>query len=415
MSARPAWRRAPIWLALALLGFALVARAETSLPAAARGARAARARRRVRRERPLHDARPLSAPLAGGLGRHDPDPGRARLARPGRHDVPRAAREPGRAAGLARAAARGRLRGQPLERPLRDGALLARGRVRRPAGARLPQPGRLGPLLSEDRSARRACADALRHRHRAEAQRRAHGHRPARAHGRRARPGDPHLHEGQLAPRPRELRRVQGAARRRARAPRPARAREGRVRGVPEVVSRRRGRRARATASRRAPQRERQAAREELHRRARVVLPGRGRVREPRYSVSARGAGRLRERKHPARLFAVLGSLVSTRARTDIVGAAQPGDRIVPLRLRRRLDGNETRISAVYVDAAQRNGPWSGTIGRQPGNTAGTPAASTGCASRGRSAPSGACRCAAASRSSSRPRTRSRPANTSTA
>ena len=35
--------------------------------------------------------------------------------------------------------------------------------------------------------------------------------------------------------------------------------------------------------------------------------------------------------------------------------------------------GNQTRITAVYVDAAQRNGPWSGTIGRQPGNTAGTP------------------------------------------
>ena len=27
----------------------------------------------------------------------------------------------------------------------------------------------------------------------------------------------------------------------------------------------------------------------------------------------------------------------------------------------------------MFVDAAQRNGPWSGTIGRQPGNTAGIP------------------------------------------
>ena len=32
---------------------------------------------------------------------------------------------------------------------------------------------------------------------------------------------------------------------------------------------------------------------------------------------------------------------------------------------------NETRISSVFVDAAQRNGPWSGIAGRQRGNTAG--------------------------------------------
>lgn len=34
---------------------------------------------------------------------------------------------------------------------------------------------------------------------------------------------------------------------------------------------------------------------------------------------------------------------------------------------------NQTRVTAVYLDAAQRSGPWSGTLGRQPGNTAGIP------------------------------------------
>jgi tetratricopeptide (TPR) repeat protein len=36
-------------------------------------------------------------------------------------------------------------------------------------------------------------------------------------------------------------------------------------------------------------------------------------------------------------------------------------------------DATQARITAAYVDAAQRGGPWSGTFGRQPGNTAGMP------------------------------------------
>lgn len=35
--------------------------------------------------------------------------------------------------------------------------------------------------------------------------------------------------------------------------------------------------------------------------------------------------------------------------------------------------GNQARVTSLFVDAAQRSGPWSGTIGRQPGNTAGIP------------------------------------------
>jgi hypothetical protein len=34
-------------------------------------------------------------------------------------------------------------------------------------------------------------------------------------------------------------------------------------------------------------------------------------------------------------------------------------------------EGNETRISALFVDVGQRTGPYSATFGRQPGNTAG--------------------------------------------
>jgi hypothetical protein len=34
---------------------------------------------------------------------------------------------------------------------------------------------------------------------------------------------------------------------------------------------------------------------------------------------------------------------------------------------------SQARVTALFVDAAQRSGPWSGTIGRQPGNTAGIP------------------------------------------
>jgi len=34
---------------------------------------------------------------------------------------------------------------------------------------------------------------------------------------------------------------------------------------------------------------------------------------------------------------------------------------------------SQARVTAVYLDAAQRTGPWSGTFGRQPGNTAGIP------------------------------------------
>jgi hypothetical protein len=34
---------------------------------------------------------------------------------------------------------------------------------------------------------------------------------------------------------------------------------------------------------------------------------------------------------------------------------------------------SQARVTSMFVDAAQRNGPWSGTIGRQPGNTAGIP------------------------------------------
>jgi hypothetical protein len=78
-------------------------------------------------------------------------------------------------------------------------------------------------------------------------------------------------------------------------------------------------------------------------------------------------------------------------------------------------DGNETRISAFYLDGAQRSGPYSATLGRQPGNTAGVSSRSTGCASRAGWASSGASRRAAASRSRSRPRTGSRRSATSTA
>jgi hypothetical protein len=34
-------------------------------------------------------------------------------------------------------------------------------------------------------------------------------------------------------------------------------------------------------------------------------------------------------------------------------------------------DGNDTRISALFIDVGQRSGPYSATFGRQPGNTAG--------------------------------------------
>jgi hypothetical protein len=33
----------------------------------------------------------------------------------------------------------------------------------------------------------------------------------------------------------------------------------------------------------------------------------------------------------------------------------------------------QARVTSLYVDATERGGPWSGTIGRQPGNTAGLP------------------------------------------
>lgn len=36
-------------------------------------------------------------------------------------------------------------------------------------------------------------------------------------------------------------------------------------------------------------------------------------------------------------------------------------------------DATQARITSVYLDAAERSGPWSGTFGRQPGNTAGMP------------------------------------------
>jgi len=139
------------------------------------------------------------------------------------------------------------------------------------------------------------------------------------------------------------------------------------------VVPRRRGRDARAPAPRRDAEREREAAREAgLRGRAHG---GAARLRDLRQRVHAVPARGRRQRMRPARSSRTPRSTtdlsVSSRARSENVLWRSLMSGSYRFDFVDDEDGNETRISALFLDAAQRSGPYSATFGRQPGNTAG--------------------------------------------
>ena len=74
----------------------------------------------------------------------------------------------------------------------------------------------------------------------------------------------------------------------------------------------------------------------------------------------------------PRRLLAAHRRHLRAARATRRLGAARTGRGLVSLRLRGDGGGSETRVSVVLPRRRQQiDGPWAGTLGRQPGNTMG--------------------------------------------